>query len=337
MNKHDRIAAALAGRAVDQVPVSAWGHFFLDEMAPQRFADRMAAFQQEYDWDFLKVHARASYHVEPFGFAYAPATSVAVGHVCTHSPIAAPEDWLQLRPVGLDAPALAEQLTALAVMRQAVPADVPIIMTVFTPLDIAEKLVDRQPNLLAAHIREAPEAITHALEVFAETFAPFVQKLVDMGVDGVFYSTKWTSAGRLAANDYRKLCAPHDLAMMAPAAELPFNILHVCESGVDLTPFADYPVATIHWNDHGPDNPDLVAGRHITGKAVAGGVDPVAMNTKSAAVIAETACRSIVAAGGTGMILSPGCSVKMAEVTPENLRVLRAAPEAAARQLATAG
>ena len=72
MTQRERLKAALAGTRVDRVPVSAWGHFFTEEVDPDRFIAATMAFQKSFDWDFLKVHSRASYHVEGWGFTYTP-------------------------------------------------------------------------------------------------------------------------------------------------------------------------------------------------------------------------------------------------------------------------
>lgn len=337
MKKRDRISSAIAGAPVDRVPVSAWGHFFLDEVEPIRFADRMVAFQQEFDWDFLKVHARASYHVEPFGFAYEPSKAAEKGHVLTHTPVVHPEDWLKLRPAPLSAPAFQEQLDALARMRSQLPDDVPIIMTVFTPLDIADKMLDRNAAQLAEHIKTAPEAVGHALSVFSETLKPFVSKLVEFGVDGIFFSTKWANAAKLTPAEYRRLCLAHDLNMMSPAASLPFNILHACENEVFLDTFRDYPTSVLHWDDNGAHNPSLRAGRVSTGLCVSGGVDARTLAEDAPDAVDAKAVRAIVDTGGTGMILSPGCSLRVAATSSENLKALRAAPEKAARLLSQSG
>ena len=333
MNKRDRIAAAIAGNPVDRVPVSAWGHFFLDETNAESFADRMVSFQEAYDWDFLKVHARASYHVEPFGFDYVPSTSASQGHTLRSTPVRTPDDWYALRPAPLDSDAFQEQFRALAIMRQRVPRDVPIVMTVFTPLDIADKMLDRNAATLAEHIRIAPDAVGHALSVFSETMKPFVARLVELGIDGIFFSTKWANGAKLSPKAYRRLCLAHDLHMMAPAAGLSMNIMHVCENEVFLEGFADYPVSIFHWNDCGRHNPSLRAGRILTDRAVGGGVDVSVLAEGSPADVERRAVNAIVEAGGTGMILSPGCSLRTAATPAANLNALRASPEKAARAL----
>ncbi len=334
MNRRDRLDAVVKHRAPDRVPVSAWGHFYVDELGAETFADRMLAFRAAYDWDFLKVHARASYHVEPFGFEFRPSQHPAQGHTLTRTPIDRPEDWFTLRPAPLDSPAFAEQMRGLALIRRGLPDDVPLIMTVFTPLDMADKLLDRRAEVLAAHVAEAPEAISHALSVFAETLEPFVRQVTRFGVDGVFFSTKWVNGAKLPPAVYRRLATPHDLHMMAPAAALPFNILHVCQTEVFVDGFADYPVSILHWDDHGAHNPSLRMGQTMTGRAVSGGVDSPTLAHGTVDEVTDKATGAIVSMGGKGMILASGCSIITSETPEANLQALRAAPDRAADRLA---
>jgi len=334
MNRRDRLEAAVRGTSADRVPVSAWGHFFVDELGAESFADRMLSFREAYDWDFLKVHARASYHVEPFGFAFTPSQDPAKGHELVHTPINEPEDWFKLRPAPIDSDAFQEQFKALDLIRRGLPEDVPLIMTVFTPLDIADKMLDRRAETLAQHVKDVPEAVAYGLSVFAETLEPFVRKLTRFGVDGIFFSTKWVNAAKMNAHTYRRLAMPHDLHMMAPAAHLPFNILHVCQNEVFVNGFSDYPVTIMHWDDHGPHNPSLRMGRNMTGLPVAGGVDAATLARGTARDVAQKAILAINECGGKGMILAPGCSISTATTPRENLQALRDAPRQAADLLA---
>ena len=62
--KRERVQAALAGEPVDWPPVSMWRHFYEFEETAEGLAEAMLGFQRRYDWDFMKVNPRASYHAE---------------------------------------------------------------------------------------------------------------------------------------------------------------------------------------------------------------------------------------------------------------------------------
>ena len=89
--RRKRLEDTIAGHQPDRVPVSAWGHFFTRETSAAGLADAMLEFFNRYRWDYLKVHARASYHVEGWGFTYTPSTDPALGHRCTGMPVRAAE------------------------------------------------------------------------------------------------------------------------------------------------------------------------------------------------------------------------------------------------------
>ena len=67
MNKRERVEAALRGEPVDRVPISMWGHNYLKEWTPEGLAEAMLENYRAYDWDYMKVNPRASYHVEDWG------------------------------------------------------------------------------------------------------------------------------------------------------------------------------------------------------------------------------------------------------------------------------
>src|SRR3954454_19009370 len=67
MTKQQRITAALHNQPVDRPPVSLWRHFFECERTAEDLAGAMLAFHKKYDWDWMKVNPRGSYHVEDGG------------------------------------------------------------------------------------------------------------------------------------------------------------------------------------------------------------------------------------------------------------------------------
>ncbi|HSV81808.1 MAG TPA: uroporphyrinogen decarboxylase family protein [Ramlibacter sp.] len=327
MNRRQRLEAAVTGGQPDRVPVSAWGHFYPQETSAQGLADVMLDFFQRYDWDFLKVHARASYHVEGWGFSYEPSHDPVKLHVCTGHPIASAQSWRKLEALSMDTPALQEQIQAIRLIRARLPDDAPLIMTVFSPLDSAEKLVDRNAALLKAHIDEAPDAVEQGLAAIADTFERFMKLLVAEGVDGIYFSTKWANNAKLTSAQYQRLVRPFDLQVLEPARSLWCNILHLCEDAVQLQAMADYPVQVFHWDEATPNNPKLVDGQRLLGKAVGGGVDAPTLARGTPEEILAKARGVIRAQEGRNLVLGPGCSVQVAATSDANLRALRQAVE----------
>ena len=62
MNHRERVIACLAGEEIDRPPASMWRHFYEAETAAETLAMEMIEFQRQFDWDFMKVNPRASYH-----------------------------------------------------------------------------------------------------------------------------------------------------------------------------------------------------------------------------------------------------------------------------------
>ena len=67
MDKRERVRTALAGGQVDRPPATMWRHFYDQESTADGLTQAMLSFQRQYDWDFMKVNPRASYHAEDWG------------------------------------------------------------------------------------------------------------------------------------------------------------------------------------------------------------------------------------------------------------------------------
>jgi uroporphyrinogen decarboxylase len=83
-------------------------------------------------------------------------------------PIHAPEDWAKIGEQPHDQGALGEQLEAVKLLRAKLPADVPMIETVFTPLAILGEMT-RATTDLRAHLDSHPELVRRALEAVTNT------------------------------------------------------------------------------------------------------------------------------------------------------------------------
>ncbi len=323
MTSRERVLAALEGRAVDRPPVSFWGHFYHRESSAADLVEATLESWREYRWDWVKLNPRKHYHVEPWGVRYRYPGVPDVKPALEAWPVHAPEDWARITPQPPAAGALGEQVEAVRLLRRALPADVPLIETVFTPLAVLGEMVET-PEELRAHLDSHPDLVRGALEAVTTTYAPFVRELLRAGADGIYFATvDWGSADLLTPAQHRAWARPFDLRVLAAAADAPFNVLHVCKRRNLLFEFADYPVAACSWATTDPTNPTLREALGQIAPAVMGGIsqDGALQASGPGAVLAEYAA-ALAETGGRRWLAAPGCSIPPG--TPaENLRAVR--------------
>jgi uroporphyrinogen decarboxylase len=323
MTSRERVWAALEGRAVDRPPVSFWGHIYHRESSAAELAEATLESWREYHWDWVKLNPRKHYHVEPWGVRYRYPGVTDVKPVLESWPVHAPTDWARITPRPPAAGALGEQVEAVRLLRRALPAEVPLIETVFTPLAVLGEMVET-PEELRAHLDSHPDLVRGALEAVTATYEPFVRELLRAGADGIYFATvDWASADLLTPAQLRAWTRPFDLRVLAAAAGAPFNVLHVCKRRNLLFEVGDYPVAAFSWATTDPTNPTLREALGRLGPAVMGGIsqDGALQATGSGAVRAEYAA-ALAETAGRHWLAAPGCSIPPG--TPaENLRAVR--------------
>lgn len=340
MNKHERVAAALAGEAVDRPPVSAWRHFIDREQNAADLADAMLEFHRTYDWDWMKVNPRATYFAEAWGNTYDFGQYVSVVPRTTRVTLESVADLDRLTPVDPSGGAFGEQLDALGRIRRGVDGDAPIIQTVFSPLSVIGWLaggpagfdVPGLPSslpLLRQAIDEAPDALEAALEAVTTTLASYARITREAGADGIFFAiVRLARAGYLTREEYARFGRPYDLRVLDAVAGAPLNVLHICGDQVYFDAVAEYPVGAISWNSEAPGNPSFGEAAAMTRAAVMGGVDEGAtLPHGTPADVTQAVNGALAATGGRRTLVSPGCSVD--HRTPaDNLVALRDAARA---------
>jgi uroporphyrinogen decarboxylase len=326
MTHKERIAATLAGRETDRVPVSMWRHFFESESSPESLAEAMLGFQAHFDWDFMKVNPRASYHAEGWGLEMS--YNGDQKPVAKSTPIKSPDDWLKLDVLKPYKGVLGEHLKALELIERGLGGNVPFLMTVFTPVSIAAKLAPSK-QAFVTYLHQHTERVCQALEVVTETFIGFSKACLERGASGLFFATTdWASSEWLSAEEYQRLARPYDLRLLnsLPAAE--FNVLHVCEPHNYLKHLGDYPVHAFNWDARAPGNMSMAQGKALLkGKVVIGGI---AHDNQLVSVTPERLAGEVTglraAMGKKGWMLAPGCTFP--PDTPEaNVDAIRQAVE----------
>ena len=332
MNKRERVEAALKGKNVDRVPVSAWGHFYEKEGKLDTFVRSMLEFQEYYDWDFMKIQCRYTYHLEDWGFQYTQSGKPGDQPVTTKAPIQKPEDWKKLKVLRPTEGVLGEILEAVKAIKKGLKGEVPFIMTVFSPLMTANYLWGSTHN--TAGWNEAyttdKESLSAGLKTIAETFRLYVQELAKTGIDGLFFATKEANDNYLSCEEFQSFSRPFDEIVLDAAKDMPFTMLHLCIDKIHMKAMSDYPVTSFNWDTDLPGNPGLKEARQLIGKAraICGGSNRVTLEKGSAADVKSELKKSLIEMQDDDrFILTPGCSIFTHTTPEENLRILRNAPE----------
>jgi uroporphyrinogen decarboxylase len=323
MNKRERIQATLKGEAVDRPAVSFWRHFYKEETSAAGLAAAMLDFQEKYDWDFMKVNPRAEYHAEAWGNKYAYSGDDFTKHALKEGRIKNENDWKELAILPPDQGVLGEHLKALRLIADGLDSDVPFVMTIFTPLSIASRLVNGADRLMQ-WIVAAPDALHQGLEAITKTFANFSTACLAAGASGIFFAT--TDCARsdlLSPRQYDVFGRKYDLMILDAVRDAEFNILHVCKRNNLLYHLLDYPVHAVNWDATDQTNPGIgdIVGR--TEKTIIGGVnhaEHLLANTPE--MILNDARKAHHETGGKKWILGGGCTFSPL-VKESNLMALR--------------
>lgn len=316
----------LDGESPDRFAASFWRHFYHREHCAEETAEAMVSFQKRFDWDFIKINPRAEYHAEGWGLKLEWSHDEFTKHKKTAFPVVMVEDWDRIEPLKLSTPVLDEHLKGVSMVRRGVGKDVPILMTVFTPLAVAGRMLPDQ-NLLVEHLRGSPDKVEQALQAITETFQEFVMELRNAGADGIFFATtQWASSDMLTWEEYQRFGVPYDQEVIKASGDDALNLLHVCSANNFLTKLVeiDYHCQLYNWDSDNPTNLPLdKAYDLLKGKTLVGGVDQHGWLLKSTATEVSSQIKKIKQQHDSSrLIIGPGCTIPP-EVPLENLQAIR--------------
>ncbi len=327
MTKKQRVDAALRNQPVDRPPVSLWRHFYECERTAEDLAGAMLAYHKKYDWDWMKVNPRASYHVEGWGVKVSYGRGGPFDHPqVTEYPVTSAADLAKLKPLSTSEGVLDEQIEALERICEALGGEAYALQTIFNPFSVAADLVESDHALFELMQRDS-QALKDALEVITETFTGFARECLKAGASGIFFATtEWGSRDRMTEDQWDEWCRPYDLRVLAAVQEAPFNALHVCKNNNLLYHLADYPVHAINWAVGSPGNPSLRDMQLNSDKTVIGGYQNATLRDGTPPEITAEARLAREQTGGRRWILGPACSIPV-DCPEENVRAARAAAD----------
>ncbi len=223
----------------------------------------MVRWQKTYDWDFLKINSRYSYHVEDWGNRYtAPGRPDDAAGPGPRGASGSADDFRHLDRLdalgrdGRPARVLSEHLGAVADLRKALGPEVPLVMTIFTPMSIAMDLAGG-PQDLAALIALDPSMVHVGLRTITDTFAGFARQVLEAGADGIFLAATHTATlTNFTPEQYAEFGRP--VRPGGPAwrpSGAPFNCLHVCKPRVAGERTGRLPRGPAQLGHRRPDEP----------------------------------------------------------------------------------
>lgn len=323
--KRTRLEAVIVGERPDRLPVALWRHWPGDDQDAAALAAAHIKWQQDYDWDLLKVGPASSYSVADWGMR-----DQWVGHIegtrqATYLPIQQPEDWWKLTPLEPTRGMLATQVEALRLVGTATAAHVPFLATVFSPLSQAKHLAGN--DTLISHLRHYPDAVQQGLAVITESTLRFIDAARATGISGIYYAVQHARYPLLSREEFRQFGRTYDLTVLQAAADLWANMLHIHSTDLMFDLVADYPAALINWHDRESGISLRQGLAQITAaagvpRAASGGVSQWTMHREGPAEALAEAAEAVVQTDGRYLLLGTGCVIMVTTPT-RNIRALR--------------
>jgi uroporphyrinogen decarboxylase len=291
MTRTERVQAAVHGGELDRVPVCFWHHFQPEGSGRAMAEATLRFFDEEFDLDIAKMMPDIPY---PF-----PKKSIATVN-----------DWRLFEPIDpLRSRYFRERAEAVALLRDTLGFDTPVVVTVFSPLAEAMYAAKDREQFLA-HAQEHPTVIHEALATIADNLAAHMRDVVDAGADGVFFALQGCTRTIMSEQQYREFGRPYDLIALRGASSGWLNILHVHgEKDLLFDQVLDYPVQVLSWSDR-IAGPSLREARVMTSKCLMGGWNEFGALYKGPEETIEAEAKDALAqTGGRKLILANGCSV----------------------------
>ncbi|MCL4823681.1 MAG: hypothetical protein KJZ57_05630 [Anaerolineales bacterium] len=303
----ERLQTCLDGGQPDRVPVALWRHFPVDDQSPETLAAATLHWQRQYDFDFVKVTPASSFCLKDWG-----ADDVWEGHTegtrrYVKRVVSGPRDWARLPELDpTSEPHLAAQLKCLRLIKQRLPAETPLIQTVFSPLAQAKNLAGS--DALLAHLRLYPDDVMKGLETIARTTRRFVEAALETGIDGIFYAVQHAQAALLSLEEYQTFGLPFDQQVIEPAKSSWLNVLHLHGRDIHYSLLSALSFPIVNWHDR-ETAPSLAEAQALYDGVVCGGLRQDTLALGNPAQVREEAEEAIRQTRGRKFILSTGCVV----------------------------
>ena len=302
----ERIQAAMNREIIDRPPVALWRHFPVDDQTPETLAEAHLHYQQNYDFDLVKVTPASSFCLKDWGVDDEWVGDTEGTRRYTKRVISDPHDWESLPVLQPSAPHLARQLDCLRYIRAGIDADTPLLQTIFSPLAQAKNLAGN--DTLMGHLRNHPSSVMKGLKTIAETTRLFVEAARATGIDGIFYAVQHAQRQFLGFDEYKVFGLIFDRETIEPAQDLWCNMLHLHGQEVHFELANELPFQIVNWHDR-ESHPSLTEAQSLFRGVMCGGMRQDTLVYQDQAEVRNEAANAIQQTKGKRFLLGTGCVV----------------------------
>lgn len=323
--KRERLEATIAGEPTDRTPVALWRHWPGDDQDAEALAMAHIKWQQDYDWDLIKVSPASSYCLVDWGVEDRWGGNEEGTRDYTKRLVEEPEAWQELEPLDPTKGMLATQIKTLTLLREAWGEQVPLLATIFSPLAQAKNLAGADRAL--AHMRSHPDTFIEGLETITESILRYIEAAEAAGISGIFYAIQHARYRLMSPTEYKTFGQPYDEEILSAASDLWLNMIHLHgDDDVIFDVVADYDVPLLNWHDR-DSNISLKLGMEQFSGVLSGGVSRDTMHTGTPVDVLDEARDAVEQTDGRRLLLGTGCVV-MTNTPTRNIRALREFAEA---------
>lgn len=318
-SKRERLEATIAGAPTDRPPVALWRHWPGDDQDASALAAAHIKWQQDYDWDLVKVSPASSFCLVDWGVEDRWQGHVEGTREYTRRVVARPDEYARLSPLDPTQGMLATQIETLRLLDKAFGDEVPFIATIFSPLAQAKNLAGKGRAL--SHMRSHPDLFCQVLDLITESTLRYIEAAKATGISGIFYAIQHANYELMSPAEYRTFGQPYDEKILAAASDLWLNMVHLHGEEVIFDLVADYDVPLLNWHDR-DSGVSLQRGLKQIGGAASGGVSRDTMHTGTPSDVLSEARDAVAQTQGRRLVLGTGCVI-MTNTPLRNLRTLR--------------
>ena len=324
MDKRERLESTIAGYMTDRPPMALWRRFPGDDQRSADFAQAIIGFQQRYDWDFVNIAPADTYSLTDYGLqttwtGRSDGNRTIVKHVVQSS-----LDWTELRTQDPTRGEFARVIEAIRLVSAELGPNVPLLVTVYSPLSQAARLA--KAPLMHRHLRTRPERLMSGLSTLTESTLRFINALARTPISGICYVVEQADQDVLSAAEYQAFGTAYDQKILSElASDWWFNLLHLRGQSPLFEMLQDYPLQAVNWS-FTDGKPSLAQGKSLLRGAVCGGVSQSDLHLSTPAVLRNTVREVALRVNKRRLILSADGAAPV--TTPlSNLQAIRDATQ----------